>query len=240
MTEEKKEEYITLFQATKICSYSEPYLRLRARQGKLKSIKLGKKWMTTADWISDYVMRAKEWNDRVAAKKSLAEQNLLVGDPGEKPQTAPEVFQAAVAIAEPQIVPAAITPREDIANDENVQAAGVKSSLDELKTNRAPDLAFIFATGVAFALLIFFGVSYGNNNAANLSKNVQYGNTLAASVQTASGQEMAAGNGSLGSKCRCGQASVSTMASPVREKQDLLREILLGGINFANNLKSPW
>ena len=100
MTEEKKEEYITLFQATKICSYSEPYLRLRARQGKLKSIKLGKKWMTTADWISDYVMRAKEWNDRVAAKKSLAEQNLLVGDPGEKPQTAPEVFQAAVAIAE--------------------------------------------------------------------------------------------------------------------------------------------
>jgi len=40
--ENQNQNYISLAQAAKMCSYSEHYLRLRARQGKLKSIKLGK------------------------------------------------------------------------------------------------------------------------------------------------------------------------------------------------------
>jgi len=73
----KKENYITLFEAAKLCSYSEPYLRLRARQGKLKSIKLGKKWMTTADWIGDYEKRVAEWRETSEAKRSVPEAVLV-------------------------------------------------------------------------------------------------------------------------------------------------------------------
>jgi len=66
---EETNEYITLYEATKYCPYSEPYLRLRARQGKLKSLKLGKKWVTTKAWVSDYTERANAWNEKIAAKK---------------------------------------------------------------------------------------------------------------------------------------------------------------------------
>lgn len=73
----QKENYITLFEAAKLCSYSEPYLRLRARQGKLKSIKLGKKWMTTAGWIGDYKKHVAEWRETSEAKRSVPEAVLV-------------------------------------------------------------------------------------------------------------------------------------------------------------------
>ncbi len=70
-TKNKKSGYITLFEAAKLCSYSEPYLRLRARQGKLKSIKLGKKWMTRAVWIDEYAACVRQWNEKTAGKKNV-------------------------------------------------------------------------------------------------------------------------------------------------------------------------
>lgn len=70
-TQTKKEDYISLFEAAKLCSYSEPYLRLRARAGKLKSIKLGKKWMTTALWLKEYEDRVAEWRQATEAKKAV-------------------------------------------------------------------------------------------------------------------------------------------------------------------------
>jgi hypothetical protein len=75
--------YISLFEASKLCSYSEPYLRLRARQGKLKSIKLGKKWMTTARWIDQYSARIQEWREMSEAKKRSLPVAALVEAPGE-------------------------------------------------------------------------------------------------------------------------------------------------------------
>ena len=75
--------YITLVEAAKLCSYSEPYLRLRARQGKLKSIKLGKKWMTTASWLDDYGLRVQEWRESMAAKKAGMPAAAFVVAPAE-------------------------------------------------------------------------------------------------------------------------------------------------------------
>jgi hypothetical protein len=77
-----KEEYISLFEAAKLCSYSEPYLRLRARAGKLKSIKLGKKWMTTSAWIKDYEARVAEWREANEARKAVPIA-VLVSAPAE-------------------------------------------------------------------------------------------------------------------------------------------------------------
>jgi len=67
--EKQNQNYISLLDAAKRCSYSEPYLRLRARQGKLKSIKLGKKWVTTAAWLDDYDRRIQAWRQAAEAKK---------------------------------------------------------------------------------------------------------------------------------------------------------------------------
>ena len=75
-----QEKYISLLEATKFCSYSEPYLRLRARAGKLKSIKLGKKWMTTCAWVNDYTSRAQEWNNKIA-KKTKPNEPAFVAPP---------------------------------------------------------------------------------------------------------------------------------------------------------------
>ncbi|MDD3284705.1 MAG: hypothetical protein PHZ07_03880, partial [Patescibacteria group bacterium] len=51
---EIQEDYITLSEATKYCSYSQEYLSLRARQGKLKAVKIDKVWNTTKKWIEEY------------------------------------------------------------------------------------------------------------------------------------------------------------------------------------------
>lgn len=70
--DQDKNKYISLVDAAKISPYSEPYLRLRARQGKLKSIKIGRKWMTTAAWLDDYSRRVQDWNDKIKAKQLQA------------------------------------------------------------------------------------------------------------------------------------------------------------------------
>lgn len=49
--------YITLQEATKFCSYSQEYLSLRARKGKLKAAKVGRNWHTTREWIEEYVAK---------------------------------------------------------------------------------------------------------------------------------------------------------------------------------------
>ncbi|MDD4083192.1 MAG: hypothetical protein PHD05_07420, partial [Sphaerochaetaceae bacterium] len=50
----QKEIFITLAEATKHCSYSQEYLSLRARQGKLKSVKIGRNWKTKKEWVEEY------------------------------------------------------------------------------------------------------------------------------------------------------------------------------------------
>jgi len=71
--EEKKEEYISLSNATKFCSYSQEYLNLRIRQGKLKAIKLGRNWATTKTWLDQYLKN-------VESKKSVAGKNNFSGE----------------------------------------------------------------------------------------------------------------------------------------------------------------
>jgi len=55
-----KEGYISLKQAAKNSPYSQEYLSLRARQGKLKSIKLGRNWATKQEWVNEYINNTQE------------------------------------------------------------------------------------------------------------------------------------------------------------------------------------
>ena len=57
-------KYITLKEASRLCSYSAQYLGLRARQGKLKAVKVGRDWMTTKEWLEEYINQVQEWKQR--------------------------------------------------------------------------------------------------------------------------------------------------------------------------------
>lgn len=49
-----KNDYISLAEAAKGTSYSADYLRLRARQGKLRAKKINGLWYTTVNWLRKY------------------------------------------------------------------------------------------------------------------------------------------------------------------------------------------
>jgi hypothetical protein len=50
-------KYLSLADAAKLSSYSQEYLSLRARQAKLKAEKHGRNWVTTQEWLEEYVQR---------------------------------------------------------------------------------------------------------------------------------------------------------------------------------------
>lgn len=53
----KKEEpkYISLAEAAKLTSYSQDYISLLCRQGKMQAVKLGRNWVTTKEWVYSYI-----------------------------------------------------------------------------------------------------------------------------------------------------------------------------------------
>lgn len=56
-------KYISLNEAAKYCPYSQDYLSLRARQGKLRAIKAGRNWVTTKKWLNEYMDRYRGGGD---------------------------------------------------------------------------------------------------------------------------------------------------------------------------------
>jgi len=70
---EEQENYISLREAAQYCSYSQEYLSLRARQGKLRSVKSGRAWVTTKEWLNEYIQKVEEYNKQVEEKKLAKE-----------------------------------------------------------------------------------------------------------------------------------------------------------------------
>lgn len=72
--------YISLAEAAERCEYSQEYLSLRARQGKLKAVKQGRNWVTTYEWLLDYlkqVDQVKQELKEVTASPSVATTSSL-------------------------------------------------------------------------------------------------------------------------------------------------------------------
>lgn len=55
----KKQGYISLAEASKYCPYSQEYLSLLARIGKLSAVKFRRNWMTTLDAVKEYMKEVK-------------------------------------------------------------------------------------------------------------------------------------------------------------------------------------
>ena len=66
-------DYISLQEAINYCDYTQEYLSLRARQGKLKAIKFGRNWVTRKEWLDEYLEKVKEYNNGL--KSSLLKTN---------------------------------------------------------------------------------------------------------------------------------------------------------------------
>jgi len=67
--EKNSNNYISLQEATKYCEYSQKYLSLRAKQGKLKAVKIGRNWVTKKEWVKEYIERMEEYNNNFRVKK---------------------------------------------------------------------------------------------------------------------------------------------------------------------------
>lgn len=52
--------YITLKEASQYCDYSQEYLSLLARKGKLSAIKFNRNWMTTKEALNEYIENLKK------------------------------------------------------------------------------------------------------------------------------------------------------------------------------------
>jgi hypothetical protein len=55
----KKTKYISLQEASRLCSYSQEYLSLLARRNLLPSKKIDGKWHTTQEWLNQYLEKNK-------------------------------------------------------------------------------------------------------------------------------------------------------------------------------------
>ena len=73
---------ISLQEATKYCGYSQEYLSLRARHGKLKAIKFGRNWVTKKEWLDEYLKKTEKYNNNSklnhVKKFVLPPQNLPI------------------------------------------------------------------------------------------------------------------------------------------------------------------
>lgn len=55
--EDNEVKYISLSKAAKLSEYSQEYISLLCRTKKMKGIKLGRNWVTTAEWVREYIDR---------------------------------------------------------------------------------------------------------------------------------------------------------------------------------------
>lgn len=66
---DRESNYISLQDATKFCDYTQEYLSLRARQGKLRALKFGRNWVTKEDWLKEYLGKVEEYESNIVQIK---------------------------------------------------------------------------------------------------------------------------------------------------------------------------
>lgn len=62
-------EYMSLQKAASSCLYSQEYLSLRARQKKLKAVKIGRNWSTTKEWLDEYIDKSEAYKESTQSNR---------------------------------------------------------------------------------------------------------------------------------------------------------------------------
>lgn len=84
MGQDSKEKLISLADAAKGISYSQEYLSLLARRGKLFSKKVGRNWFTTREAVAKYVLLQQRILANELRSKRIAEEMPSIADVGSK------------------------------------------------------------------------------------------------------------------------------------------------------------
>ena len=79
-------------EASQLCDYSQEYLSLRARQKKLKAVKMGRNWVTTKEWLDEYVRQV------VVGQKKETEIKIKPGKAVLGPTDLPESRKTSEAL----------------------------------------------------------------------------------------------------------------------------------------------
>jgi len=61
--------YISLNEAANLTNYSQEYISLLCRQKKIKGTKIGRNWVTTKEWVENYVNKTKGSGENVISVK---------------------------------------------------------------------------------------------------------------------------------------------------------------------------
>jgi hypothetical protein len=144
--------YITLQEATTYCQYSQEYLSLRARSGKLRAVKLGRNWTTKKEWLDEYfatVENYKEYIEECKARKINKEENI---------ETIKEFTKQVVA---PENLPVC-----ESGFFERIKNAVYNFSYSEFFS---PKLGFGLVSAFA-SVLVIAGCVFGNSSLINVSR----------------------------------------------------------------------
>ncbi|MDD5146411.1 MAG: helix-turn-helix domain-containing protein [Candidatus Pacebacteria bacterium] len=110
--------YISLAEGAEYSGYSQDYLRFRIRQGKLKAKKIGRNWLTTKEWLSEYAQRVAEYKVKLQKAPVLLETEE--SEEVEKPKE--ESVESVEAEEEPsmneEVGPLAAVAKKDETEDE--------------------------------------------------------------------------------------------------------------------------
>lgn len=162
---------ISLAEAAEGTPYSQEYLSLLARRGKLPAQKAGRNWFTTTDAVSQYVRQQEEFLRNELARKRITAPTGVKTRATAGP-TAAKVFQAekqkgeeAVDVPQPkEVMPASVSPKIDIKESFKETHAGI-----ELHEKAAPVTKTLFArhlasgfTGALFLVATIVIMGYAN------------------------------------------------------------------------------
>lgn len=144
---------ITLAEASRLCNYSQDYLSLRARNHKLKSLKIGNNWMTTSLWLNEYIDRTTLFKKTVEEKRLARQKSADILEPILIPIT--EAFKS-----EPGAASANTDINDNTDDTEPEEFEDVELLFESAIEEKAPVLRFSFVLMLTIALVasgIFFG-----------------------------------------------------------------------------------
>ncbi len=152
---QKRHKYISLQEATQFCNYSQEYLSLRARQRKLKAIKIGRNWVTTKEWVREYL---KKYNNNNKRNNNLLKRERVINKKSVFQKIETQVSKNSKAFLVPENLPVEKLPAGVSDKSSNFFKAGHKFKWKDFFQVCQPRFALMFA--LVFVLIlagIFFG-----------------------------------------------------------------------------------
>ena len=180
----KTDSYISLQEAAKCCEHSQEYLSLRARQGKLRAVKIGRNWVIKKEWLEEYLTGIEEYNNNLKTKKTKpARIGYAEGVAGGKVIKVKKVKVKVKKVEKEVLVPKNLPIGEFQLAEVRPLHFRVWEVIQEIagKAARSPAFRFGFAWAMVFVLIIA-GTVFGRTSLEDVFKGVSY---LAETVGTA-------------------------------------------------------